>query len=326
MKISSCFLALLASSAVIATPFSKARYQKRQKANIAKSILELIGVAIGSKDASAWDYSAHPSMCSIILRTKGGGHCHADVTCSDKNKRNYDNWGACYHQGVNKFNDPGIGPFSVVFTKKNDDCGDGLCAPFLALEYVGNYFNFDVDALSEETSKYKYCPIASYCGKASENICRGGGGHEDGTISNQCGVPAIGRNYGPGKLDSQGPVNSAGYAGGWCGIHVVQYQKKKPKGNPVTDPNARYHMDVTIFDSNQDNIGEVLGADPLAGEPIEITSKLPHVMLVTTQKVDADPVLFAYSDQSWAYADVAHQCNFGQYDSGKREGDCGFSC
>lgn len=85
-------------------------------------------------------------------------------------------------------------------------------------------------------------------------------------------------------------------------------------------------MDVTLFDSNEDKIGEVLGADAPAGKAVEVTGKLPHVMLVTAQKVDEDPVLFSYAGENWAYADAAHQCNFGGFESGNREGDCGFSC
>ncbi len=145
-------------------------------------------------------------------------------------------------------------------------------------------------------------------------------------ISAQCGVPAVGKNYGPGELDSQGPTNEAGYAGPWCGVHVTQYQKKNPAGDPATDPEAQYHLDVKLYDHNEDPIGEVLNAEAKAGQAVGVTGKLPYVMLVTAQNVDEDPVLFAYADQSWAYADAAHQCNFGQYDGGKREGDCGFSC
>lgn len=73
-------------------------------------------------------------------------------------------------------------------------------------------------------------------------------------------------------------------------------------------------------------IGSVSGADASVNVGIGVTSKLPWDVVVTAQNVDDDPVLMAYSDQSWAYADIAHQCNFGAYDSGKREGDCGFTC
>ncbi|KAI4207531.1 MAG: hypothetical protein LQ346_000463 [Caloplaca aetnensis] len=312
MKTSSSFLALLASSAVIATPLSVPKYQKRGKSSIVKSILEIIGVATNT-DANAWDYGGHPTMCSVNLSTKKGGNCHADVTCADGQKRDYDNWSACYHEGVNTFNDPGIGPFSVVYTKKDDDCGDGLCAPLLALEYVGNWFKFDVDALAaaaqDNANSATLCKVGCDAPTPasepnSENICqRTNTYNNDGVISAQCGVPAVGKNYGPGELDSQGPTNEQGYAGPWCGVHVIQYQKKNPAGDPATDPEAQYHMDVKIFDHNEDPIGEVLGAEAKAGQAVGVTGKLPYVMLVTAQNVDEDPVLFAYADQSWAYAD-----------------------
>ncbi|KAL9042181.1 MAG: hypothetical protein Q9180_000780, partial [Flavoplaca navasiana] len=135
----------------------------------------------------------------------------------------------------------------------DDDCSDGLCAPFLALAYVGNYHVFDVDALSND-------------------------------------------------------------------------QKINPAGDPATDPEAHYRLDITVYYNNQDKIGEVLGAEAPAGKAVNVNSKLPFVLLVTAQEEDADPVLFDYANKHWAYADVAHGCNFGQFDAGDREGDCGFSC
>ncbi|KAL9009541.1 MAG: hypothetical protein Q9173_005439 [Seirophora scorigena] len=213
------------------------------------------------------------------MKTKKGGNCHADVTCADGNTRNYDNWGGCAHQVVNRFDDPGIGPFTITWTKKDDDCDDGLCAPELALGYVGDYHVFDVSALSEEAQDNANSATLCKVGCSAptpdsepnpENICQETYKYNRDTIhAHQCGVPAIGKNYGPGKLDSQGPVNPAGYAGGWCGIHVVQHQKEDPAGDPASDPKANYHLDVTLYDSNQDKIGEVLGAEAPAGKAVE---------------------------------------------------------
>lgn len=53
------------------------------------------------------------------------------------------------------------------------------------------------------------------------------------------------------------------------------------------------------------------GADPPANQAVNLHSRLPLVMLATCHNADDDPVHFAYGSQSWAYADVAHQCNFG---------------
>ncbi|KAL8895214.1 MAG: hypothetical protein Q9192_003775 [Flavoplaca navasiana] len=264
-------------------------------------------------------------MCEVNMRApKKGGNCHVDVTCSDGNTRN---------QAVNEFNDPGIGPFTVTWTKKDDDCSDGLCAPFLALAYVGNCHVFDVDALSNEAQKnansQTLCKVG--CSEptpsnrpGSDNICESADNYKTGTVhSSRCGVPAVGKNYGPGTLDSQGPTNDARYAPGSCGVHVVQHQKVNPAEDPATDPEAHCHLDITFYDNNQDKIGEVLGAEAPAGKAVNVNSKLPHVLLVTAQVEDVDPVLFDYTDQHWAYADVAHGCNFGQYDAGDREGDCG---
>lgn len=106
---------------------------------------------------------------------------------------------------------------------------------------------------------------------------------------------------------------------GWCGIHVVQYQKP----HPATD---HYKLDVSIFDANGALIGKVAGADAPAGVEVDVKSTLPNVLVVTTGKVDNDAVLFKYGAQAWGSNDQEHHCNFGAYDSGNREGDCGFSC
>ena len=58
----------------------------------------------------------------------------------------------------------------------------------------------------------------------------------------------------------------------------------------------------------------------------QIDTALPHLMYVTAGAVDDDAVLFNYGDESWGSNDQPHHSNFGSYDSGKREGDTGFSC
>lgn len=264
-------------------------------------------------------------MCAINMKTRGGGNCHADVTCADGAKRDYDNWNVCFLGGEQHFSDPGIGEFSITFTQKDDDCGDGLCSPVLKLKDVGNWTPIDVHALSEAAAHNAHFvgtgDPSPFANPDSRNICASTTDYNNDGRSNVCGIPAIGKAYGPGGLDSQGPVNDRGYAPGWCGLHVTQHQKVNP-----SDPNSHYKFDITIKDSNEDVIGSVSGADAPANVGVGVTSKLPWVVVVTAQNVDADPVLMAYSDQSWAYADAAHHCNFGAYDSGKREGDCGFSC
>lgn len=49
-------------------------------------------------------------------------------------------------------------------------------------------------------------------------------------------------------------------------------------------------------------------------------------MYVTVGAVDNDVVLFTCWGQDWGSNDQVHHSNFGSYDSGKREGDTGFSC
>ncbi|KAL6713990.1 hypothetical protein ACLMJK_008484 [Lecanora helva] len=119
-----------------------------------------------------------------------------------------------------------------------------------------------------------------------------------------------------------GPVPAKGkYTPGWCGVHVTQHQKKNPD-----DPSSHYSLDVTIYDGAEQEIGSVTGQDAPGGQGVDVDSKLPYVLIVTAQQVDADPLLFKYGDQSWGSNDQSHHCNFGSYDSGHRDGDCGFTC
>lgn len=41
-------------------------------------------------------------------------------------------------------------------------------------------------------------------------------------------------------------ARAAGFNGGWCGVHVNQYQKTNP-----SDPNSHYHLDVIVYDAIQ---------------------------------------------------------------------------
>lgn len=111
------------------------------------------------------------------------------------------------------------------------------------------------------------------------------------------------------------------YTPGWCGVHVKQYQKNEP-----SNPGPNYLFDIAIFDAAGGKIGGVERAQAPAFQGVVVTSQLPYTLIVTAENVDRDPVLFDYAGQHWAYADAAHHCNFGAYDSGARQGDCGFSC
>ncbi|KAL9583574.1 MAG: hypothetical protein Q9212_002623 [Teloschistes hypoglaucus] len=116
----------------------------------------------------------------------------------------------------------------------------------------------------------------------------------------------------PGK-DSGSTSNSLNYTPGWCGVHVTQHQKQNPN-----DPSSHYHLDVTIYDAAQKEIGKVTNQDAPGGQGVDVTSALPNVLIVTAQNVDADAVLFKYGDQSWGSNDQEHHCNFGKYDNGNR--------
>lgn len=111
------------------------------------------------------------------------------------------------------------------------------------------------------------------------------------------------------------------YVSGSCGLHVKQYQKTEPNSNP--GPN--YLFDISIFDASGAPIGGVQRANAPAFQGVAVSSQLPYLVILTAQNVDQDPVLFDYAAQHWASTDANH-CSFGRYDSGARQGDCGFTC
>ena len=135
--------------------------------------------------------------------------------------------------------------------------------------------------------------------------------------------------------DVYGPVhaqqNAAGYSPGWCGVHVTQYQKNEGAGK---DP-SQYRLTVTIADGEGINVNVPEGAAPGQNtyvqapdkQWVQMTSRLPSSLSVKAGPTDNDPVWFSYpGNTDWSSKDQAHHCNFGSYDSGKREGDCGFTC
>ncbi|KAJ7772793.1 glycosyl hydrolase family 71-domain-containing protein [Mycena olivaceomarginata] len=99
---------------------------------------------------------------------------------------------------------------------------------------------------------------------------------------------------------------------GQCTFHFVQYQKP----NPVTDP---YTFDLTLIAPSGVRIGRVTKAVGVPGQPIFVPSSLSSSLAIWAGNVDSDPVTFTYEGHSLS-------CTTGKYDSGNRDGDCGFSC
>ena len=133
-------------------------------------------------------------------------------------------------------------------------------------------------------------------------------------------IPDCGIENGP--VPDPPPPAGVSYVPGWCTMHVTQYQKTEPQSNPTPD----YKLDITLFDGAGTPVGTKFGAPALNGVGVGVTSRLPWVMIVTAGAVDSDPLLFKYADQAWGSNDQEHHCNFGKYDHGNRDGDCGFNC
>ncbi len=139
----------------------------------------------------------------------------------------------------------------------------------------------------------------------------------------------------PGTADDEDDdiiyVSPTTYTGGWCGMHVTQYQKNEPR-DCATCENPEYSIQVSIYDANQVLLNAFEGTGvagisvALNGVPQIIETALPNLMYVTVGAVDDDPLFFTYGDQDWGSNDQAHGSNWGSYDDGKRDGDTGFSC
>ena len=113
------------------------------------------------------------------------------------------------------------------------------------------------------------------------------------------------------------------YASGYCGVHVVQYQKGEGPSDSITG-NTEYRLDVTLKDALQDVVGGVSLLSAAGGVYNGIDSQLPYVFEVEVGANDAEPVLFQYNGQAWGSGDS--QCSVGGYNNGQRDMDCGFNC
>jgi hypothetical protein len=248
--------------------------------------------------------------CTLYMETTAGANCRVILTCHDSSPdREFPPWNVCYLNGRQFFNDPRIGDFSITFTKAggvDGDTKDGLHSPILQLADVSNWDPIDVQHYADQGNN----------NTGGGNLCAGGSGPA-GTqrLGWQCGVPVAGKKgFG---LDSNTVNNDGGFQSGWCGFHVKQYQKPDPSKD-------HYKFDVVIKDAKGENIGQLLNAD--ATNPISVDSRLPLPLIVTAGNVDSDAVLFNYGDQAFGSNDQAHHCDFGAYDNGARDGDCGFTC
>ena len=56
-------------------------------------------------------------------------------------------------------------------------------------------------------------------------------------------------------------ISPTTFTSGWCGIHVIQYQKNEP-GNSVTSNNPEYQLEVCVFDAKQVLLNQYPGESP----------------------------------------------------------------
>lgn len=119
----------------------------------------------------------------------------------------------------------------------------------------------------------------------------------------------------PGISNSQ-PAKR--FVSGYCGFHITQYQKNE-NGN-----GADYSFDIRMKDDIQDQIGGINGLTIPSLQTRSVYSELPNTLDITAGSLDVDPITFSYAGQ--LFDTGSSQCSLGEYDSGSRQADCGFSC
>jgi len=261
-----------------------------------------------------WEAAAQdPNACVISMGTESGANCWASVECQN-DKREYRDWNVCYVNGRQFFTDDRIGDFSITFTSPGG-VDQGLTLPILQLKDINNFEGIDVEAQGGSAAD-----LNGINTKGEKTLCRMVD-DKDQKLSWKCAVPKSGKNF--GGIVSTIPVDpNVGYATGSCGVHVIHYQI--PDG-----PNNYYSIEAQIKDANGDQIGEI--SRTTATGPIDISSKLPYQLIVTTvlpgsvPNTDAEPVNFAYGGDLWNSGDTT-RCSQGGYDNGARNMDCGFAC
>lgn len=109
------------------------------------------------------------------------------------------------------------------------------------------------------------------------------------------------------------------FASGQCGAHIVQYQKNEGPGDQ-----SQYRLQINLYDAGHAEAGDIAPTDATPDAPVDVDGPLPYVFEATVGFVDSDPIQFHYGGQFWE--STGAQCSMGKYDSGSRNGDCGFSC
>lgn len=261
-----------------------------------------------------WEAASHdPNACVVAMGTEAGANCWASVECQD-GKREYGDWNVCYVNGRQFFTDDRIGDFSITFTSPGGP-DQGLTVPILQLKDINNFEVIDVEAEGGSAAD-----LNGINPKGEKTLCRMTD-NANQKLAWKCGVPKSGKIF--GNFDSSIAINpDIGYAQGSCGVHLTHYQI--PEG-----PDNFYSIDAIIKDANGETIGNI--DRTTATGPIDISSKLPYQLVVTTvlpgsvPDTDAEPVQFAYGGDSWNSGDGT-RCSQGAYDNNKRLIDCGFAC
>ncbi|KAK0708878.1 hypothetical protein B0T21DRAFT_416263 [Apiosordaria backusii] len=185
---------------------STIQLEKRGKADIFKAIFEAIDKT-AFDDTNLWHWEEVPNFCYLYMTTRDGGNCYVSVTCKEGGEMHYNpdraDWNVCFVGGRQYFTDPRLGDFSVTFTKKDGDEGEGLTNPVVQLKHYRDWWKIDVTGLAYQYRKSTQCGSGlgtQHKCKDGPFVCRhheGGNTYNEGSRTKRwvCGVPVDGQDY-----------------------------------------------------------------------------------------------------------------------------------
>lgn len=124
---------------------------------------------------------------------------------------------------------------------------------------------------------------------------------------------------------SESALGKRDFAPGWCTFHLTLGVPDHWDFNVKHQP---YTVAVPqLYDGNRTLIGSLPATN--ATLPVDMTSPLPSVLVITSEWDHAKYIQFAYGSEFWKSSDANH-CKVGAYDkptgSGTLDMDCGFTC
>lgn len=106
-----------------------------------------------------------------------------------------------------------------------------------------------------------------------------------------------------------------GAAAGWASVEVVQHRRY--------DPDVNSKLDVSILNTNSEQIGVQDDAVAVPGQEVVVRSQLPFALRIIAPTSDDAPLQFKYGENSWDSNDIS-RCTSDPWKGDVREVYCTF--